>query len=90
MKEFNQQGDLLDKVVKAYKLSKEVSYKFGVRIPNNPQEALRLDEMSKDTLWGDSIKNELKKKYEYETFRVLEDHERMPFWIQENPLPLYF
>ena len=68
----------LSNIIRAYKVSKEVSYKFGVRVPNNAQEALRLDSAEAMKLWTEAIDTELKQINEYQTFRVLEPGELLP------------
>jgi hypothetical protein len=39
---------------------------------------MQLDTENKNTLWAESIKTEFKQINDYETFRVLENHEHMP------------
>jgi hypothetical protein len=45
-----------------------IRYKFGVRIPRNHPEAVRLDEENKNRLWQDSVDTEFEQVDEYETF----------------------
>jgi hypothetical protein len=68
----------ISNMVKAYKLSTEISYKFGVQVPRSTKESMQLDTENKNTLWAESIKTEFKQINDYETFRVLENHEHMP------------
>ena len=80
----------LSNIIRAYKVSKEVSYKFGVRVPNNAQEALRLDSAEAMKLWTEAIDTELKQINEYQTFRVLEPGELLPPGYKRIPYHLVF
>ena len=80
----------LSRIIHAYKVSKEISYKFGVRVPKNTQEALRLDSAADEKLWSEAIDIELKQINDYETFRVLEDNERLPFGYKKIPYHCVF
>ena len=68
----------LSQINHAYKVSKEISYKFGVQVPNSTQDALRLDSLSEEKLWHKAIEAELQQINEYETFRILEENEPIP------------
>ena len=46
-------------------------YKFGVEIPRDYDDAVRLDEENGNTLWQDATKLEMKQLHEYKTFRDL-------------------
>jgi hypothetical protein len=46
----NSDGEL-SQIIHAYKVSKEISYKFGVQVPNSTQDALRLDSGTEEKLW---------------------------------------
>jgi hypothetical protein len=66
-------------MIRAYKLSVEIACKFGVQVPRNTKESIKLDtENAGNTLWADSIKTEFKQINDYETFRVMEEDEPMP------------
>jgi hypothetical protein len=65
-------------MIRAYKLSTEIAYKFGVQVPRSTKESIKLDKENENELWSDSIKTEFKQINDYETFRVLEDDEPMP------------
>ena len=80
----------LSRIIHAYKVSKEISYKFGVRVPKNTQEALRLDSAADEKLWSEAVDIELKQINDYETFRVLEDNERLPFGYKKIPYHCVF
>ena len=47
----------------------QIRYKFGVRLPRNYAEALRLDQANGNTLWADAVKTELDQIRDYDTFR---------------------
>lgn len=49
----------------------EISYKFGVRLPRNYDEALRLDAQNGDTQWFDAIGRERGQVYEYKCFHSI-------------------
>jgi len=80
----------LANIIAAYKVSKEISYKFGVQVPKNTQEALRLDTAATEKLWHNAIETELKQINDYETFRVLENHELMPIGYKRIPYHCVF
>ena len=46
----------------------QIGYKFGVRLPRNYAEALRLDKDSGNTLWHDAVRTELDQINDYDTF----------------------
>jgi Reverse transcriptase (RNA-dependent DNA polymerase) len=73
----NSDGEL-SQIIHAYKVSKEISYKFGVQVPNSTQDALRLDSATEEKLWHKAIEAELQQINDYQTFRVLEEHEPIP------------
>jgi hypothetical protein len=72
-------------MIRAYKLSVETAYKFGVQVPRNTKESIKLDTENGNTLWADSIKTEFKQINDYETFRVMEDNEPMPAGYKRIP-----
>ena len=65
-------------MIRAYKVSTEIAFKFGVQVPRNTKESLRLDLANGNKLWENSIATEFKQINDYETFRVLENDEAMP------------
>ena len=73
----NNDGEL-SQIIHAYKVSKEISYKFGVQVPNSTQDALRLDSASEEKLWHKAIEAELQQINDYKTFRILEENEPIP------------
>ena len=73
----NNDGELAQ-IIHAYKVSKEISYKFGVQVPNSTQDALRLDSATEEKLWHKAIEAELQQINDYKTFRVLEENEPIP------------
>ena len=62
------------RLIRAMKQSKlrqvrrSVTYMFGVEVPRDYKDALRLDNENGNTLWQDATKLELKQIDEYETF----------------------
>jgi hypothetical protein len=75
----------ISNMIRAYKVSTEIAYKFGVQVPRNTKDSLRLDTENANTLWSDAIKTEFKQINDYETFRVLENHEPMPTGYKRIP-----
>jgi hypothetical protein len=65
-------------MIRAYKLSMEIAYKFGVQVPRSTKDSIKLDQENENELWADAIKAEFKQIKDYETFRVLENDEPMP------------
>src|SRR5210317_1397705 len=53
-------------------------FKFGVQVPKNAVHAKKLDKLSNNNLWEEANKKELKSLKDFKTFRVLEDHEKVP------------
>ena len=50
-------------------------FKFGVQVPRDSKEAIKLDKRNGNTKWQDAINAELKGINEYGTFRVLGNDE---------------
>ena len=53
-------------------------FKFGIQVPKNAAHAKKLDNLSNNNLWEEAKKKELKSLKNFKTFRVLEDHEKVP------------
>src|SRR5210317_375113 len=53
-------------------------FKFCIQVPKNAAHAKKLDELSNSNLWEEANKKELKSLKDFNTFRVLEDHEKIP------------
>jgi hypothetical protein len=68
----------ISNMIRAYKVSTEIAYKFGVQVPRNTKESMKLDMENGNHLWEESIATEFKQINDYETFRVLENDELMP------------
>ena len=82
---FVNEDEELSRIIHAYKVSKATTFKFGVQVPNNTQEALRLDSAAAETLWHQAIEAELQQINDYQTFRVLEDDEPIPLGYKRIP-----
>jgi Reverse transcriptase (RNA-dependent DNA polymerase) len=85
----NSDGDL-SRIIHAYKVSKETSYKFGVQVPSSTRDALRLDSASEEKLWHKAIDDELQQINDYKTFRVLEENEPIPPGYKRIPYHCVF
>ena len=48
---------------------KETKIKFGIEVPKNYKDALRLDQENGNTLWQDAIKTKLDQINSYNTFK---------------------
>ncbi len=66
------------RISKVKKKFGQIKYKFGVQVPRDAEEALKLDEQNGDKLWREAIDTELGQILEYETFKVLERGEEAP------------
>ena len=63
---------LFKRMLKQAKLKSQrrgIRYKFGVRVPNNYKEAMKLDADNGSTYWQDAIKLELSQILGYDTFK---------------------
>jgi hypothetical protein len=87
---FVNNDDELARIIHAHRVSKDIVYKFGVRVPNSTQEALRLDSEKDEKLWLEAIETELKQINEYETFRILRDDEPTPPGYRRIPYHCVF
>ena len=67
-----------------------ITYKFGVRIPRNVKEAIRLDVENGNTYWQDAMKKELGQLDEYNCFHSLGKDARVPKGYQQIPLRMVF
>ena len=65
-------------------------YKFGIRIPKNREEALKLDKINGNHLWEDAIDTEINQLLHYETFDIKEIGEKAPSGHQKIPGFLVF
>ena len=65
-------------------------YKFGVRIPRNREEILRLDKINGNTFWEEAIDKEIGQLLDYETFNFQEKGEKAPSGYQRIPGFLVF
>jgi hypothetical protein len=62
--------------IHAVKMMKSVvatglKYKFGIQVPRNIREAIRLDKENGNTLWQDAIREEIEQLLRFKTFRIL-------------------
>ena len=74
-------------VIRSFKTSQVASktYKFGVEVPKNPSDALRIDRETGTTGWRDSIKAELDQIHAYDVFKVVPDGVPMPQGYKRIP-----
>ena len=68
----------------------EVTYKFGVRVPRNVKEALRLDKENKNNLWQEAMDRETGQLFEYKVFHSIGKDARVPHGYQQIPLRMVF
>ena len=67
-----------------------LKFKFGVQIPKNASHALYLDQIENNHLWRDAIQVEIDFINSFETFRVLEEGEKLPPGYVKIPYQLIF
>ena len=65
-------------------------FKFGVEVPLNMKDAIRLDIANGNTLWQDAIKKEIKQLNLYETFRAMPVGENAPEGYKKIPYNVIF
>src|SRR5210317_1293619 len=58
--------------------NQDPDFKFGIQVPRNTAHAKKLDKLSNSNLWDEANKKELKSLKDFNMFRVLEDHEKIP------------
>jgi hypothetical protein len=68
----------------------EITYKFGVRIPRNVKEAIRLDEENGNTYWQDAMKKEIGQLNEYNVYHSVGKNAKVPEGYQEIPVRMVF
>ena len=91
LEEYIYADEKLANIFSTYRASTEVAkYKFGVQVPRNPKHALELDRQNGDDLWKEATQKELDQINEYETFRVLQDHELVPPGYKRIPYHIIF
>ena len=66
------------KASKKIKEKNKPKIKFGVQVPHNTQRAQQLDNENKNTLWANSTRLEIQQILDYEVFKPLEPHEKLP------------
>jgi hypothetical protein len=74
LKRIAERGKQLKRMLRQSRLqsSRNVpKYKFGVLIPNNYADAIRIDQKNGNSLWGDAIKAEMGQLWEYKTFESI-------------------
>ena len=60
-------------------------YKFGVHVPHNPRDALRLDKVNNDNLWEGAMDKEIGSINTFKTFIILEENEHIPEGYKQIP-----
>ena len=67
-----------------------ITYKFGVRILRNVQEAYMLNKINGNTYWADTINLELGQLLDYKCFKSLGKNVAAPQGYQEIPVRIVF
>ena len=67
-----------------------ITYKFGVKLPNNVKEAKELDKQNGNTYWQDAMKLEMDQLFQYSAFKDLGKTARVPKGYQQIPLRMVF
>jgi hypothetical protein len=66
-------------------------YKFGIQVPRNVKEAIRLDKENGNTLWQDAMQAEIKQLLDFKTFQILPKGETtFPDMAKYQYVPLHF
>ena len=66
------------------------NYKFGVRVPKTAKQALQFDKEDGNSLWKEAIDKEINEINEYQTFKVLDQKETLPYGYKQIPYHLIF
>ena len=78
---------IINKVVRR---TRKANMKFGIVIPTTVDDAYRIDAENGNTYWTESIKKEMDSVNKYQTFRVMDDDERMQPSFQEITCHMVF
>ena len=70
--------------------TRKANMKLGIVIPNTVDDAYRLNAENGNTHWADFIKKEMDSVNNYQTFRIVEDDERMLPGFQEITCHMIF
>ena len=93
LKRIARRAHVLQRMVSASKRAQRfnaITYKFGVRIPRNVKEAIRLDEENGNTYWQDAMDRELLQLDEYKVYHSIGKSTRVPTGYQMIPLRMVF
>lgn len=92
MKDYIQQQEGINKLFKANRLQnksiKMPKFKFGVQVPYNPSDAIRLDKVNNDNLWEGAIDKEVGSINTFKTFIILEEDKPVPEGYKQIPYHL--
>ena len=64
------------------------SYKFGIKVPNSVEEALRLDQENRNNIWKKAIEKEMGNVRI--AFRLMEQGEKLQVGSEEIPYHIIF
>ena len=67
---------------------KETKIKFGIEVPKNYNDVLRLDQQNGNTMWQDAIKTELDQINSYNTFK--DNGNKIPKGYKRIPVDFVF
>ena len=76
--------------INAAKSSNQPKIKFGIEVPRNYNDAMRLDRLNNNTMWQDAIKTELDQINEYNTFKTYGKNVRPPDRYKKVPVHFVF
>jgi Reverse transcriptase (RNA-dependent DNA polymerase) len=91
--QYFQSKSLFTSAVHAYKISTDGTtkkYKFGVEVPRNVKDALRIDKEQGTDGWQKAIDLELSQILGYETFKPLSEGDRIPVGYKRIPYHIVF
>ena len=94
VRDYIQQQEGINKLFKANRVqnksSKMPKFKFGVQVPHNPSDAIRLDKVNNDNLWERAIDKEVGSINTFKTFIILEENENIPEGYKQIPYHMIF
>ncbi|HEY9706698.1 MAG TPA: reverse transcriptase domain-containing protein, partial [Oculatellaceae cyanobacterium] len=79
IKHYLESDKTLTHMVYAYKASRFLkNIKFGVEVLQSTRYALEIDKMEGNNLWQQAMDQEISQLHEYDTFKVLDENEKVP------------
>ena len=91
-KRYIEDGRKLENMRQAFQalVAKAPKYKFGVEVPRSPRHALYLDKINGNNLWEESMRKEFESLNQHETFRVLQEEDKLSKEYKRIPYHIVF